>query len=262
MDASNLYILIFPKVGCIKIGKADDVAKRIRQLESNFGTPDYSESYIYSDKLHRIFEIESALHKLLSPFSFKHARCDGYTELFTVDAISHALSLLDLVSNTVVSKGVNAQYIYDANSNYTQAKSHKGIERPNDWFCTERYEASKENLMSTYNLIKSFVDNQRCSIEVVNVCEGIELKLSGEFNTSSTYVDDFTSSVISGSIVTYRTRTVRFKSRTIIHKAQLSMNSVIFYIDRTRSDEEYPQFMTVLVNGFINSIKEMCSINN
>jgi len=45
MDMTNLYLLIFPASGLIKVGKADDVHVRIQTLQRTWGAVDYAASY-------------------------------------------------------------------------------------------------------------------------------------------------------------------------------------------------------------------------
>ena len=91
----TLYLLVFPKQGAFKIGRAKDVHRRSKSF-SWFGDPDYAGSYSALVHKDRISEIEKGLHKLLSIHRANDIPSkDGYTEIFRLGGLEVALKLLN-----------------------------------------------------------------------------------------------------------------------------------------------------------------------
>ncbi|AEV27608.1 hypothetical protein Dsui_3277 [Azospira oryzae PS] len=110
-ETTNLYLLIFPERGIIKIGKADDIHNRIQTLRRWWGEADYEASYYLRAPLEVIFKLEKSLHFFLSQYSVPFEEGDGRTELFSADALGVALKHIDLYSSSApdiegVKKGV------------------------------------------------------------------------------------------------------------------------------------------------------------
>jgi hypothetical protein len=93
---SNLYILHFPKVKAVKIGKADNVTTRINQLKGDWGNPDLDASSIYEIPSSQVFTLETILHKTLQGMRVDVGYGDGYTEMFSMDAYTSATSIADI----------------------------------------------------------------------------------------------------------------------------------------------------------------------
>jgi len=110
-DTTNLYLLIFPERGIIKIGKADDIHNRIQTLRRWWGEVDYEASYYLSASLEVIFKLEKSLHFLLSQYAVPFEEGDGRTELFSSGALDIALKHIDLYCSSAseiagIKKGV------------------------------------------------------------------------------------------------------------------------------------------------------------
>lgn len=94
MLKSHLYILVYAEKKVIKIGKADDIAKRITNLKRDWGEPDYKCSYSLEMNTEQVFNIERSLHLFLSEYSSKFAEGDGKTEFFTIECLDRALEYI------------------------------------------------------------------------------------------------------------------------------------------------------------------------
>lgn len=111
-DVSNLYMLIFPKVNAYKIGKADDIQKRLVQLRRFWGDPDYSESYRLQLPSGAARHVEKGLHHMLHEHEASPGSGDGHTELFAMESLQSALDLVELylsraAYNFKIIKGIN-----------------------------------------------------------------------------------------------------------------------------------------------------------
>ncbi|MDC8773343.1 hypothetical protein [Roseateles albus] len=93
---TNLYILLFPQKGIIKVGKANDIANRIAALRLSWGRVDYDASYYVLASEDVVFKIESWLKFSLSKYAAPFREGDGWTEVFTVNALEIALRYIDL----------------------------------------------------------------------------------------------------------------------------------------------------------------------
>lgn len=98
--ASNLYLLIYPARNMIKIGKANDVHNRIQSLRRYWGEVDYENSYWLTASQATIFKLEKTLHFLLSEYRIESEVMDGYTELFSIDALKQALKHIEHFINS------------------------------------------------------------------------------------------------------------------------------------------------------------------
>jgi len=99
MSTSNVYLLVFPKVNAVKIGKADDLSARIGTLERSWGKPDYSASWRFPVPAGIVLSVERGLHYFLSRHRLKlspGAAGGGHTELFSMNALDAALKFLEL----------------------------------------------------------------------------------------------------------------------------------------------------------------------
>lgn len=96
MLKSHLYILVYAEKKVIKIGKADDIIKRITNLKKYWGEPDYKCSYSLELNAEEVLKIERSLHLFLSEHSFPFAKGDGKTEFFTIECLDRALEYIAL----------------------------------------------------------------------------------------------------------------------------------------------------------------------
>jgi hypothetical protein len=108
---SNLYLLVFPDINSIKIGKANDINKRISSLKRWWGQVDYQSSYFVASTEKRVFKIESILHFLLEPYKTIFNSGDGKEELYSPEALEIALQYLSIYTGSkncslVVKKGI------------------------------------------------------------------------------------------------------------------------------------------------------------
>jgi DNA-binding XRE family transcriptional regulator len=116
--ASLVYVIIFPKINAFKVGKADDLKKRLPLLISHWGTPDYEDSYYISVPSSQVFKLESSIHFLLSSHNIKYEIGSGKTEMFDMRVFDMAIQYLQMfvsVNNNVTSlvKGINKDIILD-----------------------------------------------------------------------------------------------------------------------------------------------------
>ena len=95
---SNIYILVFLK-GFVKVGKADDILKRLENLERVWGGVDLANSYYLSVKKENVFKVESMLHHLVAAHSADVGSGDGHTEMFHKDSLPLVMQYLDIYIN-------------------------------------------------------------------------------------------------------------------------------------------------------------------
>lgn len=86
MPDSYVYVLVYPHLNAIKVGKADVILNRVQQL-SHWGKPDLKKSYQIRVDKSDVYKLEGALHLVLSPFKKKMNKKDGYTEFFEISAL-------------------------------------------------------------------------------------------------------------------------------------------------------------------------------
>lgn len=93
---SYVYILLFPKSRTIKVGKADNIINRVLILERIWGPIDYENSYKMAVPMQQVYAVEKMLHFLLAQYRYQASENkDGYTELFSHDALAAALRHID-----------------------------------------------------------------------------------------------------------------------------------------------------------------------
>jgi hypothetical protein len=93
---SHIYILIFPALNLIKVGKADNVINRVQTLERIWGNIDYAASFKLIIPAEKVFSLERTLHFFLQQYHIETEDCrDGYTEVFSMDALSPVLRHID-----------------------------------------------------------------------------------------------------------------------------------------------------------------------
>jgi len=102
----HLYLLVFPKRGMMKVGKADDFHKRILTLRRYWGDVDYAESYSLAAPANLVFRLEKALMVLLSEHALTLDVGDGRTEFFAAAALERALQHIELFAPNRIVKGI------------------------------------------------------------------------------------------------------------------------------------------------------------
>lgn len=96
MKRSYLYLLVYTDKKVIKIGKADDVSKRIYSLKQHWGEPNYEHSYSLEMDAEDVFKIEKSLHLFLSEHAAVFEDGDGRTEFFASNCLEQALEYIEL----------------------------------------------------------------------------------------------------------------------------------------------------------------------
>lgn len=94
--SSHLYILVFPRRGLIKVGKADCVQTRAALLQQSWGEIDFAASYAVPVEPAKAIRVEKALHALLDEFRADPGPGDGYTEFYQHAALARALRHLEI----------------------------------------------------------------------------------------------------------------------------------------------------------------------
>ncbi|MGX5055529.1 GIY-YIG nuclease family protein [Enterobacter asburiae] len=111
---SFLYLLLFPAKKMMKVGKANNIYNRIQSLKRFWGDVDYAHSYRIALPQSEVFKLEKMLHFLLAKYQTGIDAGDGYTELFSIEALEPAIKHIHYVIEHGV---INAQLL-------------QGIEKP------------------------------------------------------------------------------------------------------------------------------------
>ena len=102
-----IYILVFEDKNYIKIGITGVGKNRIMQIEPLWGRVDSRES-CHSIVMGTVaLEVENALKIILSRYRVCESGEAGYTEIFSVKALSMAIHMLETYSQAPVIKGIN-----------------------------------------------------------------------------------------------------------------------------------------------------------
>lgn len=155
---SNIYILVFLK-GFVKVGKADDILKRLENLERVWGDVDLVNSYYLSVKKGDVFKVESMLHHLVAAHSADVGSGDGHTEMFHKDSLPLVMQYLD---------------IYISNSS-EELKLVKGIKKlkPIKSSKEKRYKTKYEKHLEGSNRVLEVLDFNRNVLEYLSRIVGI-----------------------------------------------------------------------------------------
>ncbi|RBP53515.1 hypothetical protein [Arenicella xantha] len=167
VQGSNLYILIFPDRGVLKIGKADNVLNRIKSLRW-IGEVDYESSYSLSTDDANVYRIEVGFRKFLHDYRVDIGDGDGKTEIYDISCIDKVLAHLAIDFNSKeIRKGISRSSLAKDSaklvaknrvSNDTRARFSK--------FYSER--AAKQ-IAQTRALVNLFVDHhKKLSYEVID----------------------------------------------------------------------------------------------
>jgi len=105
-NPSHLYLLLFPAKKMMKVGKANNIYNRIQSLRRSWGEVDYEHSYRIALPQSEVFKLEKILHFLLAKFQTGIDAGDGYTELFSIEALEPAIKHIHYVIEHDV---INAQ---------------------------------------------------------------------------------------------------------------------------------------------------------
>lgn len=103
---SLLYLLLFPAKKMMKVGKANNIYNRIQSLRRSWGEVDYEHSYRIALPQSEVFKLEKMLHFLLAKYQTGIDAGDGYTELFSIEALEPAIKHIHYVIEHGV---INAQ---------------------------------------------------------------------------------------------------------------------------------------------------------
>ena len=129
---SNLYILVFKSKEMVKIGKADILEDRIRQLTKVWGKPDLEESYFLEISKESVYKLEKSLHCLFHEDNIYLESGDGKTEFFNLRSLDYILSHIQLFlkHNSNESKIIKGYYnIEEIEVNYKRKVNELSYER-------------------------------------------------------------------------------------------------------------------------------------
>ncbi|WP_296244501.1 MULTISPECIES: GIY-YIG nuclease family protein [unclassified Psychrobacter] len=99
MKNSFLYILVYSNLKVVKIGKANNISKRINVLKSSWGEPDLDKSYTLELCESKVYKIEKAMHALFIDHQVLYDDGDGKTELFNLDILPKVIDILNYYTN-------------------------------------------------------------------------------------------------------------------------------------------------------------------
>jgi len=126
---NKVYILVWPDK--IKIGKAVNVANRVRRLGRVWGTPDFSRSTSISSDSQDLTWLEQYIgsacrrHKRLP----REGRLDGYTEFFSIIGAGEIFSEVDKLAQKIPDlrfEGISQRACKSSRSNwYSQLDAHE-----------------------------------------------------------------------------------------------------------------------------------------
>lgn len=155
---SNIYILVFLK-GFVKVGKADDILKRLENLERVWGDVDLVNSYYLSIKKENVFKVEKMLHHLVDAHSTDVGSGDGHTEMFHKDSLPLIVQYLDM-------------YIKNSNEELKLVKGIKKL-KPIKSPKEKRYKTKYEKHLEGSNRVLEVLDFNRNVLEFLSRIVGI-----------------------------------------------------------------------------------------
>lgn len=159
---SCVYILVYPHLDAVKIGKAGNVFSRTQQL-CHWGTPDFGQSYVINVKQSDVYKLEGALHLKLSNYRKEMQKMDGYTEFFNLDVLNELDSILVFFGFEKSKIFIEAEKIkVKRKRNYKLSKFKVRIDR--------KINAINSNLKSIDNLkrLLMILDNKMYSCEYIS----------------------------------------------------------------------------------------------
>lgn len=133
-NLSYLYLLLFPATKMIKVGKANNIYTRIQSLKRVWGEVDYENSYRVALPQSEVFKLEKVLHFLLAKYQVGINAGDGYTELFSFEALEHAIKHIHYaiehdVINAQLQQGIEKPQLHPGKS---VAHHHRKIKKQSD----------------------------------------------------------------------------------------------------------------------------------
>ncbi|WP_323086921.1 GIY-YIG nuclease family protein, partial [Providencia alcalifaciens] len=95
-NSSYIYVLVYPHLQAVKIGKADNVFNRMQRL-CHWGDFDTDKSFKIEVDKNNSYKLESSVHFLLSGFKKEMVFGDGFTEFFEIECYSKIIDLMNLL---------------------------------------------------------------------------------------------------------------------------------------------------------------------
>jgi len=93
---SYVYVLILKDTNMLKIGKADNVFKRIKQLEKHWGEFDLERSFVFECNLNYVNKLERLFHGVFYYDRIKNLeKGDGYSEFFNISVLGQIESIVN-----------------------------------------------------------------------------------------------------------------------------------------------------------------------
>ncbi len=96
MKSSNVYLLLYPKHKAFKIGKSNDVFKRGKELEKDWGKPDYKNSYYLEIDEYPAYTLEKALQLLANESSMNFNKGVAKKEFYKISALKNTLKYIEI----------------------------------------------------------------------------------------------------------------------------------------------------------------------
>ncbi|HHR6469824.1 TPA: GIY-YIG nuclease family protein [Providencia alcalifaciens] len=128
---SYVYVLVYPELKAVKVGKADDVGNRIKQL-CHWGHPDFDKSYIITINSSEVYKLEGALHLYLEPFKKIMDKKHGYSEFFNIEALDEIPKLLNffnLKKEKILAPSVNEEIDIFIRNKINSNRFKNGLDR-------------------------------------------------------------------------------------------------------------------------------------
>ncbi len=94
-SVSYVYVLVYPEIKALKIGKANCTLSRIKSL--NIGKVDYGRSYHIEVGEDKVFLLEKALHSMFKNNNLSLSGFDGATEMFDIGCYEAVRDHLKLI---------------------------------------------------------------------------------------------------------------------------------------------------------------------
>lgn len=174
---TNLYILHYPSLKALKVGKADDVFNRAKTLQKYWGTPCYKTSWRLTLHPSNVFKVEKALHFLLADFQMPFKEGDGKTEFFCITALSFLKEYIDTFTRSgnheiSLEQGIEVPKVlcnpnkralnYDTHFRKHNSRLEKVLE------ASEKNNSSLKNILRIVNILLKHRKRIRSSIQINN----------------------------------------------------------------------------------------------
>lgn len=115
---SNLYIAIYPNKNIIKIGRSNNLQKKLDYYAHFWGTPDYCESYYINTYESEVLKLDKALNTFLSHYKIDCMIEDGSVEVFKREALDLAIKHIEMYlqshpeNQVVLKKGIEVKNVF------------------------------------------------------------------------------------------------------------------------------------------------------